>query len=107
MKKVIGAGFAIGAALAASLGWAQAPKDTTTVVVQADRSSLKREWVRAESQHFIVYSDTKRDNVARLLDNLERFRFVMRQFSEIPDAAAEPRLTLYYLADEGELKIVD
>ncbi len=79
----------------------------TTVVVHGDKPGVKHDWFKAESQHFVVYSDTRHSDVAALLSKLERFRYVLRALSGMNDDKGEPKLTLYYLSDEGQLRTVD
>ena len=78
-----------------------------TVVIHGDKPGAKHDWVRAESQHFIVYSDTKQADVSALLSKLERFRYVLRSLSNLTGADQEPKLTLYYLSDAGQLRVLD
>ncbi len=108
-RKIAIAAMAGSLAMTAWLAHAQqAPDQTgTTVVVHGDKPGVKHDWVRAESPHFIVYSDTKRDDVAALLSQLERFRHVLRSLSNMTGQDADPKLTLYYLADAGQLRVVD
>ena len=61
------------------------------------------DWKRAESAHFIVYSDTDSGQVARLLDNLERLDYILRIY--LRDYLRSPvpgqKLTLYFHAREA------
>ncbi len=84
-----------------------APAPVTTVVVHGDKPGVKHDWFKAESQHFVVYSDTKHSDVAALLSKLERFRYVLRNLSNMDGGDHEPRLTLYYLSDQGQLRTID
>jgi hypothetical protein len=63
------------------------------------------EWFKAESQHFIVYSDASRQRVTQLLDNMERLDFLLRAYTKayFKDQPHEPKLTLYYHNDAGAL----
>ncbi len=79
----------------------------TTVVVHGDKPGEAHDWFRGESPHFIVYSDTRRGDVAALLTKLERLRYVLRNLSGMDDGDSEPRLTLYYLSDAGQLRTID
>jgi tetratricopeptide (TPR) repeat protein len=56
------------------------------------------DWKRAESAHFIVYSDTGSGQVARLLDQLERLDYVLRIYLKdyLRHPAAGQKLTFYY-----------
>lgn len=58
------------------------------------------DWFRAESQHFVVYSDTDRPEVTRLLDNLERLDYLLRVYTKGYNRTGndDRKLTLYYAA---------
>ena len=87
---------------------------------QADGSKLERvevagkkaaisQWFRAESQNFVVYSDTREEDVAALLDNLEKLDHLLRLYTQ-PFRRAEfqgAKLTLYYHNQAAELSAVD
>jgi hypothetical protein len=111
MNRRIAIGAIAGAlAMTAWLAHAQqaAPDPTgTTVVVHGNKPGVKRDWIRAESRHFIVYSDTRREDVSALLSQLERFRHVLRSLSNMGGQDQDPKLTLYYLSDESQLRTVD
>ncbi len=85
------------------------PPNPTTVVVHGDKIKRPHTWFRAESQHFIVYSDTRHSDVAGLLSKLERFWFALREFSQIDlnPPADTPKQELYYLDDEHALTTID
>ena len=86
-----------------------APASPTTVVVHGDKVRKPHTWFRAESQHFVVYSDTRHSDVASLLSKLERFRFTLREFSQMDANGGDdgPKLELYYVDDEHALAAVD
>lgn len=72
-----------------------APSDQRVVVQgQKDQS----DWFKAESEHFVVYSDTSRDNVFQLLNNMERLDFMLRIYTKpyFRPRPREPKLTLYF-----------
>lgn len=77
---------------------AAAPIHSVTVKWQRNPSK----WMRAESQHVVVYSDTDSADVTRLLNNLERLDYLLRAYTKgyakgaARNGAAEPKLTLYY-----------
>lgn len=122
-KPVLAAGLALVWTLsgAASFAAAQAVSGTTTspgtdptIVVKGERAPLTRrrnaEWFRAESQHFVVYSDTTHKDVALLLGRLERFRYILRSYlrqDTTADEAPEPKLEIYYLSHEQDLEIAN
>lgn len=83
------------------------PTNLQRVEVVAKRGAVSK-WVRAESQHLVVYSDAGEEDVTRLLDNLEKLDHLLRIYA-VPGRPAEqqePKLTLYYharLSDLGEI----
>lgn len=58
-------------------------------------------WIKAESQHFVVYSNTRNEDVTLLLDNLERLDYVLRIYTKeyLTARAAPQKITLYYHGD--------
>ncbi len=89
---------------------ARTPPSSTTVVVHGDKVRRPHTWFRAESQHFIVYSNTPRhSDVATLLSKLERFWFTLREFSQVDrnPPADTPKQELYYFDDEHALEGID
>ncbi|SFV07217.1 hypothetical protein [Pseudoduganella namucuonensis] len=62
-------------------------------------------WFKAESQHFVVYSDASQQGVAELLHNMERLDFLLRVYTKSYFKARphEPKLTLYYHNKPGAL----
>ena len=75
----------------------------------AGRKGEVSPWFRAESQHFVVYSDTREEDVTPLLDNLEKLDHLLRIYTQ-PVRTSEPRepkLTLYYHARLASLREVD
>lgn len=105
-------GLVVFAAMVATAATAQdtaqpTPSDTTTVVVKADKPNGRHVWLRAESQNFIVYSDTSHGAVSTLLDQLENFDYVLRNFSQLDSETTRPKVTLYYLSDARDLATID
>jgi len=90
----------------------------------AGRKTEVSPWFRAESPHFIVYSDTREEDVAPLLDNLEKLDRLLRAYTQLPQSQLpqsqpeqspragasgdpqEPKLTLYYHASLSGLRAV-
>ncbi len=66
------------------------------VVVQGLKD--QSEWFKAESEHFVVYSDTSRYNAFQLLNNMERLDFMLRAYTKpyLRPRPREPKLTLYF-----------
>jgi hypothetical protein len=62
-------------------------------------------WFKAESQHFLVYSDASRQDVTELLHNMERLDFLLRVYAKsyLKPRPHEPKLTLYYHNKAGAL----
>lgn len=63
------------------------------------------EWFRVESQHFIVYSDTSNDDVALLLNQLEKLDQMLRVYTKpfLKATGNEPKLTFYYHDSTNDL----
>lgn len=55
-------------------------------------------WFRAESQHFVVYSDTRNEDVTQLLNNLEKLDHLLRIYTKDYQVArgAPQKLSLYF-----------
>jgi len=70
--------------------------DASEVVITGVRDPSS--WFRIESQHLIVYSDSDREQVVDLVNNLERLDYVLRLYLKpflIPQNDP-PKLTLYF-----------
>jgi hypothetical protein len=78
----------------------------------AGRKTEVSPWFSAESPHFVVYSDTREEDVAPLLDNLEKLDRLLRAYllpAGPAESQAEPpasKLTLYYHASLSGLRAV-
>jgi len=84
------------------------PANLERVEVAGKKAEVSR-WFRAESQSFVVYSDTREEDVALLLDNLEKLDGLMRIYT-LPARQAErqePKLTLYYPSRLSDLREID
>jgi hypothetical protein len=92
---LLGAALLLGAGPAAAQ--AQAGAQSVVVSGQRDLSS----WLRAESPHFVVYTDTSGADVTRLLTQLERLDALLRlytaPFARTSGELPAPKFTLYYL----------
>src|ERR1035437_5693173 len=75
---------------------AQAVPALQSVVVQGLKNPSV--WQRAESPHFVVYSDTDSEEVTRLTNNLERLDYMLRIYLRdyLRLSAVEQKLTFYY-----------
>jgi len=75
----------------------------------AGKKAEVSKWFRAESQRFVVYSDAREEDVAALLDNLEKLDHLLRIYT-LPvraEAAPEPKLTLYFHSRVSDLRGID
>jgi len=81
-------------------------KDVADVVINGQQDIS--DWFRAESRHFIVYSDTNHKNVSQLLNKLERFDYLLRLYSNLDiKVDNRPKLTFYYQARVKDLDQID
>lgn len=86
-----------------------APTNLQPRVTVAGKKAAVSQWFRAESAHFIVFSDAGEDDVSLLLDNLERLDHLLRLYT-LPAGSAErpePKLTLYFHNSVTDLRGVD
>jgi hypothetical protein len=85
-----------------------APTNLERVTV-AGRKGEVSPWFRAESQRFVVYSDAREDDIAQLLDNLEKLDHLLRIYTQPAGKVEqpEPKLTLYYASRLSALREVD
>jgi len=102
--------FVLAGLLASSFASAQtaqlSSKDVTEVVISGQQNAS--DWFRAESQHFIVFSDAKQQDVSQLLEKLERFDYLLRLYTKVDAASAsEQKTTLYYMARVRDLNQID
>jgi hypothetical protein len=75
-----------------------------SIVVTGQRGTSS--WVRAESAHVVVLSDAPRDDVARLVEHLERLDSLLRVYTDDyrpKPAGPEAKLNLVYLNDVRDL----
>jgi hypothetical protein len=95
-----------------SAGFASAqeadPAPVERVVVAAAKGEVSA-WIRAESQHLVVYSNAREEDVSALLDNLEKLDHVLRQYTRplAPAQQPEPKLTLYFHSKATGLREID
>ncbi|XHS76308.1 hypothetical protein ACFJGW_11200 [Burkholderiaceae bacterium UC74_6] len=95
---------------AGSATGAQQPDSVNLERVQvAGKKAEISKWFRAESQHFVVYSDTREEDVTPLLDNLEKLDYLLRVYTQPAHQVEpkEPKLTLYFHARLSGLVEVD
>jgi hypothetical protein len=111
MAKKLMAGALIAASYLTILTGAAAQQATpavpeTSVVVKGIKEASP--WFRVESRHFIVYSDTSNDDVALLLNNLEKLDYMLRIYTQPYRKADRPeqKITFYYQERTGGLAAV-
>lgn len=87
---------ALAAALSMPGAWAQQGAPAPSVEVKGLRDASN--WFRVESQHFVVYSDTRRDDVVELLNSLERLDYLLRVYLKpfLVVQATAPKVTVYF-----------
>ncbi|CAM4091661.1 hypothetical protein [Roseateles saccharophilus] len=75
----------------------------------AGRKAEVSRWFRAESQHIVVYSDAREEDVSQLLDNLEKLDHLLRIYvlPFRPEVAQPPKLTLFHHARLSDLRTID
>jgi hypothetical protein len=78
-----------------NLAGAQGTPAPPSVAVQGVKNPS--DWKRAESAHFVVYSDTESGQVTRLLNNLERLDYILRIYLRdyLRSPVPEQKLTFY------------
>jgi tetratricopeptide (TPR) repeat protein len=95
--------------MGAACAQAEAPATANLDRVQvAGKKGEASNWFRAESQHFVVFSDTREEDVSQFLDNLEKFDHLLRIYAQPHQtpSSPEPKLTLYYHASLSDLRRV-
>ncbi|ESQ88238.1 hypothetical protein ABAC460_16390 [Asticcacaulis sp. AC460] len=62
-------------------------------------------WVRAESDHFVVYSNARGTAAEGYLKRLEQYRYVLgAMYNMADDTAPEQKLNVYFVNDFGDLR---
>lgn len=64
----------------------------------------RADWLRAESEHFIVYSDTREGELRSYVRKLERFDALLRLHFPVADQRVPTPLTLYVVNGASELR---
>lgn len=108
-RSAINAFAALWFVAAGSVGAQQpAQADSQRVEVVAKKGEVSR-WIRAESQHLVVYSDAREEDVTLLLSNLEKLDHLLRIYARParPAEQHEPKLTLYFHARPSDLRQID
>jgi hypothetical protein len=99
---------ALGLLLSCSAGAQQASTASPERVEVVGTKAEVSEWFLAQSPHFSVYSDAREEDVAQLLDNLEKLDHLLRIYTQPvrPAEPQEPRLTLYFHSRPSDLRDV-
>jgi hypothetical protein len=85
---------------------ASAQNNATEILVTGQHNASQ--WFRAESQHFIVFSDTSHEDTTQLLNNLEHLDYLLRIYTQTENKPnANQKLTLYYAERIDDLKKVN
>lgn len=84
------------------------PTDSQRIEVVAKKGEVSK-WIRGESQHLVVYSDAREEDVTLLLGNLEKLDHLLRIYARParPAEQQEPKLTLYFHARLSDLGQID
>ncbi|MBB6093856.1 hypothetical protein HNQ60_002737 [Povalibacter uvarum] len=72
------------------------------------QSANGADWLRAETDHFVIYSDVGRSATREYLEQLEAFKFLSEMLlgSGEESAARTARFTIYLLEDRDDLRVV-
>jgi len=105
---MVGLALAQPAAAQGASAQAAAPAPTT-VVVHADKTPHKPSlWFRAESAHFVIYSDTSHDETRLVLNRLEALRALMGRMLNV-DASKDdgrPKTEIDLMARRSDFDVV-
>jgi hypothetical protein len=85
---------------------AQAASAPTTAAVAVAPAESPGRWTRAESEHFIVFSDRSENLVRRYVAMLEDFDGVLRWMHGKTDAETPRKLPFYLVSDTQQLRRV-
>ncbi|MFC5342688.1 DUF1570 domain-containing protein [Brevundimonas staleyi] len=67
----------------------------------------RAEWLRAETEHFIVYGDTSERNIRAYAEKVERFDALLRAYYPIAIDHEVPKLELYMANSAADLKLAE
>lgn len=76
------------------------------VVGLALNSPAKAEWLRGESEHFIVYGDTSERAMTRYVQKLERFDQLLRLYLPARSEFIAPKLPIYMVRSNAQMRAV-
>lgn len=70
-------------------------------------AAAQAKWLRAESAHFVVYSDSSESGLRTYAEDLEEFDRLLRRFhNNLPDDSVAPKLEIYMVDGSEELRQV-
>src|SRR5687767_471369 len=62
---------------------------------------LRAEWQAAETEHFIIYSESPRAGIEKLAERVESYDKLMRMATSIPEDKAPVKVRIYEVAGMG------
>lgn len=69
-------------------------------------SASAETWIKAQSEHFTLYSNTSEGKTRTYIKALEQFRALTILLLGSSDTVAQPRFTLYVLKDQDQIRLV-
>lgn len=76
------------------------------ITLLAMASPARAEWLKGESEHFIVYGDTSERGMTRYVQKLERFDQVLRLYLPRQSDFIAPRLPVYLVRSNADMREV-
>lgn len=61
------------------------------------------DWKKAETRHFVIYSDGSTGQLESFAEDLERFDALLRWAFQVPEPGRPVKLTIYLLGDSGDV----
>jgi tetratricopeptide (TPR) repeat protein len=68
--------------------------------------SARAEWLKGESEHFIVYGDTSERQMRAYVQKIERFDQVLRAYYPKPNDFVSPKLPIYIAKSKADMRAV-
>ena len=67
---------------------------------------VQARWMVAESDHFVIYADDREDDIARFVDQLERFHNAMKHMTgrDLPMPSPSNRVTIYAVGNDRDIR---
>lgn len=69
-------------------------------------SPVRAEWLRGESEHFVVYGDTSERQMRSYVQKIERFDQVLRAYYPKPPEFISPKLSIYLARSKADMREV-